>query len=152
VKTELTLYLEDDVDVLRCYLYKGIVEQSLSTHSCCSGENSRIWCPRSNDGDTMVSLLSQEHHFWSSARCQRQEEETCQLIVLSAFEHLSGLGIKVHTGEFVCFREVNTRLPFTSNFFGYEKGHFSINYLGILIHYQRLTHAECKHVEERLQK
>jgi hypothetical protein len=50
-------------------------------------------------------------------------------LILSAFEQLSGLKINFH-----------------------RQGYFPMRYLGIPIHYRRLTIAEWKLVEERLQK
>ena len=76
VKTEP---LAGDGGVLRRYLDGGIVVYLLSTHSCCSGGNPRIWCFRSDDGGTAVSFLSWEHRLWGSAGSQRQEVERLRL-------------------------------------------------------------------------
>jgi hypothetical protein len=64
-------------------------------------------------------------------------------LILSSFYQLSGL-------------EIDSSMTRTSNLyvklFGCGLGSFPISYLGILIHHWRLTLAEWKLVEERLQK
>jgi hypothetical protein len=48
-------WLAGDGGVLRRYLVEGIVER-LSTYSCCSGGNPRIWFSIPDDGGTVVSF------------------------------------------------------------------------------------------------
>ena len=50
-----------------------------------------------------------------------------------------------------CFVYKRTRLLSTPNFLGCEEGQFPQRYLGIQIHYRRLTNTKWKHVEESLQ-
>ena len=76
VKTEP---MTGDSGVLRRYLDEGIVTKLLSTHSCCSGGNPRIWCSRSDDGGIAVLFLSWKHRLWSSTGSQRQEVERLRL-------------------------------------------------------------------------
>ena len=71
---------------------------------------------------------------------------------LSAFEQLSGLKINFHKSESFCFDEAQDAVAQYAEIFGCEQGQFPIKYLGIPIHYRRLTNAEWKHVEEGLQK
>jgi hypothetical protein len=66
-------------------------------------------------------------------------------LILSTFEHLSGLKINFHKSEFFCCAQLYAEL------FGCNQGQFPIRYLGIPIHFRRLTNAEWKIVEERLQ-
>ena len=72
-------------------------------------------------------------------------------LILSAFEQLSGLKINFHKSELFCFGEAQDAAAQYAEIFGCEQGHFPIKYLGIPIHYRRLTNVEWKHVEERLQ-
>ena len=73
-------------------------------------------------------------------------------LILSAFEQLSGLKINFHKSELFCFGEAQDEAHLYAELFGCGLGQFPITYLGIAIHYRRLTNAEWKHVEERLQK
>ena len=73
-------------------------------------------------------------------------------LILSAFEQLSGLKINFHKSELFCFGDAQDEAAQYAELFGCGMGQFLISYLGIPIHYRRLTIAEWKHVEERLQK
>jgi hypothetical protein len=73
-------------------------------------------------------------------------------LILAAFEQLLGLNINFHKSELFCFGEAQDVASLYADFFDYGQGQFPIRYLGILIHNQRLTLAEWKSVEERLQK
>jgi hypothetical protein len=73
-------------------------------------------------------------------------------LILSAFEQLSGLKINFHKSELFCFGEAQDEAHLYADLFGCRLGQFPITYLGIPIHYQMLTNAEWKHIEERLQK
>jgi hypothetical protein len=73
-------------------------------------------------------------------------------LILSAFEQLSGLKINFHKSEFFCFGEAQDDVNAYTDLFGCGKGWFPMRYLGIPIHYRRLTLFEWKLVEERLQK
>jgi hypothetical protein len=73
-------------------------------------------------------------------------------LILAAFEHLSGLKINFHKSELFCFGNAQDSVADYSELFGCGQGQFPINYLGIPIHHRRLTIAEWKLVEERLQK
>jgi hypothetical protein len=72
-------------------------------------------------------------------------------LILSAFEHLSGLKINFHKIELFCFGEVLDHAHSYVELFACNQGQFLIRYLGISIHFRRLTNAEWKIVEERLQ-
>ena len=73
-------------------------------------------------------------------------------LILSAFEQLSGLKINFHKSELFCFGDAQDAAAQYAELFGCEHGQFPIRYLGIPIHYRRLTKVEWKHVEERLEK
>ena len=73
-------------------------------------------------------------------------------LILSAFEQLSGLKINFHKSELFCFGDAQAEANQYAELFGCEVGEFPISYLGIPIHFRRLTIAQWKHVEERLQK
>jgi hypothetical protein len=73
-------------------------------------------------------------------------------LILTAFEQLSGLKINFHKSELFCFGEAKDVADQYTELFGCGLGAFPISYLGIPIHHRRLTIAEWKHVEERLQK
>jgi hypothetical protein len=73
-------------------------------------------------------------------------------LILAAFEQLSGLKINFHKSELFCFGEAQDAASNYAELFGCGQGQFPIRYLGISIHYRRLTIAEWKAVEERLQK
>jgi hypothetical protein len=72
-------------------------------------------------------------------------------LILSAFELLSGLKINFHKSELFCFGEAQDDANQYAELFGCGLGSFPISYLGIPIHHRRLTLAEWKIVEERLQ-
>ena len=63
-------------------------------------------------------------------------------LILAAFEHLSGLKINFHKSELFCFGEAQDSVAEYSELFGCGQGKFPTNYLGIPIHYRRLTIAE----------
>ena len=73
-------------------------------------------------------------------------------LILSAFELLSGLKINFHKSDLYCFGEAQNEAHLYAELFGCGLGQFPINYLGIPIHYRRLTIAEWKLAEERIQK
>ena len=71
-------------------------------------------------------------------------------LILSAFEQLSGLKINFHKSELFCFGDAQDAAAQYAEIFGCEQVQFPIMYLGIPIHYRKLTNVEWKHVEERL--
>jgi hypothetical protein len=73
-------------------------------------------------------------------------------LIISAFEQLSGLKINFHKSELFCFGEAHNEVHAYTELFGCGQGQFPMRYLGIPVHFRRLTIAEWKLVEERLQK
>ena len=82
----------------------------------------------------------------------RSEKARNLKLILSAFEQLSCLKINFHKSEVFCFGDAQEEATQYAELFGCGLGQFPINYLGIPIHFRRLTIAQWKHVEERLQK
>ena len=72
-------------------------------------------------------------------------------LILSAFEQLSGLKINFRKSELFCFGKAQENASLYAELFGCTQGQFPISYLGIPIHFRRLTNAEWKVVEERFQ-
>ena len=63
-------------------------------------------------------------------------------LILSAFEQLSKLKINFHKSELFCFGDAQEAVVQYAELFGCAQGQFPIRYLGIPIHYRRLTKAE----------
>jgi hypothetical protein len=63
-------------------------------------------------------------------------------LILLAFEQLSELKINFHKSELFCFGEAINEDDAYANLFGCGQGQFPMKYLGIPIHYRRLTIAE----------
>ena len=65
---------------------------------------------------------------------------------------MSGLKTNFHKSELFCFGEAVEAAIDYADLFGCAHGHCPIKYIGIPIHYRRLTIVVWKHVEERLEK
>ena len=63
-------------------------------------------------------------------------------LILPAFEQLLGRKINFHKSELFCFGEAQDEAHLYAKLFGFGLGQFLITYLGIPIHYRRLTNAE----------
>ena len=74
--------------------------------------------------------------------------------ILCAFEQLSGLKINFHKSEIFCFRDAKNFENQYMGLFGCNPGTFPIRYLGIPIHFRRLSNNDWtriqKHIEQRL--
>ena len=73
-------------------------------------------------------------------------------LLLCAFEQLSGFKINFHKSEIFCFGAAQEYLPQYTELVGCNQGAFPMRYLGIPIHYRRLSNADWKRVEERFEK
>jgi hypothetical protein len=73
-------------------------------------------------------------------------------LLLCAFEQVSGLKINFHKSELFCFGEVQEVADQSAEMFGYRIGEFLLTYLGIPIHYRKLSNTDWKRVEERFEK
>jgi mannosylglycoprotein endo-beta-mannosidase len=63
-------------------------------------------------------------------------------LILSAFEHLSGLKINFQKSELFCFGKAQEYAQLYAELLGCNQGQFPIRYLGIPIYFWRLTNAE----------
>jgi hypothetical protein len=90
----------------------------------------------------------------------KQEGQTAGMIPhlvdgdLSILQYIDDtiLFINFHKSELYYFREAKNQIQQYTELFGCKQCQFPMTYLGIPIHYRRLTNAEWKLVEERLQK
>jgi hypothetical protein len=73
-------------------------------------------------------------------------------LLLCAFEQLSGLKINFHKSEIFCFGEAKDSIAQYTELFGCNDGDFPLKYLGIPIHFRKLSNADWKRVEERFEK
>jgi len=80
------------------------------------------------------------------------EEARNLKLVLIAFEKLSGLKINFHKSELFCFGNANNRGHEYMNLFGCVQGSFSFRYLGVPMHFRKLSNKHWSVVEERFQK
>jgi hypothetical protein len=60
-------------------------------------------------------------------------------LILLDFEQLSGLKINFHKSKLFCIGEAQDEVNAYADLFGCGQGQFPIRYLGIPIHYLRLT-------------
>jgi hypothetical protein len=80
------------------------------------------------------------------------EEARNLKLVLAAFEKLSGLKINFHKSELFCFGEAKGRVEDYKGIFGCFEGSFPFKYLGIPMHYRKLSNRHWNSIEERFQK
>jgi len=73
-------------------------------------------------------------------------------LILCAFELLSGLKINFHKSELFCFGEAKECENQYMQLFGCNTGTFPIRYLGIPIHYRRLSNSDWLKVQEQFEK
>jgi hypothetical protein len=73
-------------------------------------------------------------------------------ILFCAFEKLSGLKINFHKSEMYYFEEAKELPDEYSTIFGCHSGFFPFKYLGISMHYRKLSNKDWKLVEERIEK
>ena len=73
-------------------------------------------------------------------------------LVLVAFEKLSGLKINFHKSELFCFGAANNHSLEYKRIFGCVEGSFPFRYLGIPMHYRKLSNKHWCSIEERFQK
>jgi hypothetical protein len=79
------------------------------------------------------TILFMEHDFEKARNLK---------LILAAFEQLLGLKINFHKSELFCIGEAQDSATLYAELFGCGQGQFPIRYLGIPIHYRRLTIAE----------
>jgi len=67
------------------------------------------------------------------------------------FEKLSGLKISFHKSELFCFGKAKDSKDFV-DVFGCKEGSLPFQYLGILMHFHKLSNKDWLLVEERFKK
>ena len=72
--------------------------------------------------------------------------------ILCAFEQLSGLKINFHKSEIFCFGEAKNYENHYMELFGCNSDNFPIKYLGILIHYRKLSNNDWVRIQERFEQ
>jgi hypothetical protein len=73
-------------------------------------------------------------------------------LLLCVFEKASGLKINFHKSELFCFSQAQEAMEQYTSLFGCQEGDFPLKYLGILIHFRKLSNADWKRVEDRFEK
>jgi hypothetical protein len=73
-------------------------------------------------------------------------------LLLCVFEQLSGLKINFYKSEIFCFGQAKDCEIQYSQLFGCKIGAFPFKYLGIPMHYRKLSNRDWKQVEERFEK
>jgi len=72
--------------------------------------------------------------------------------ILCAFEQLSGLKINFHKSEIFCFGEAKSCESQYIELFGCNPGSFPLRYLGIPIHYRKLSNSDWLKILEQFEK
>ena len=72
--------------------------------------------------------------------------------ILCAFEQLSGLKINFYKSEIFCFGEAKNYENHYMELFGCNSGYFPIRYLGIPIHYRKLSNNAWIRIQERFEQ
>jgi len=81
------------------------------------------------------------------------KKATNMKILLCAFEQLSaGLKINIHKSEIFCFGQAKEMEQQYSQLFGCQSGKYPFRYLGIPIHFRKLSNADWRIVEEKFEK
>ncbi len=63
-------------------------------------------------------------------------------LILSVFEKLSGLKINFHKSELFCFGQANDYYDQYFDIFGCKLGAFPVKYLGIPMHFRKLSNKD----------
>ena len=80
------------------------------------------------------------------------EKATNMKMLLCAFEQLSGLKINFHKSEIFCFRQAKEMEQQYSQLFGCQSGKYLFRYLGIPMHFRKLSNAHWRIIEEKFEK
>ena len=75
-----------------------------------------------------------------------------QPILLCVFEQLSGLKINFYKSEIFCFGDARDHEYQYSQLFGCKIGSYPFRYLGIPMHYRKLSNKDWKAIEDRIEK
>ena len=80
------------------------------------------------------------------------EKATNMKMLICAFEQLSGLKINFHKSEIFCFGQAKEMERQYSQLFGCQSGKYPFRYLGIPIHFRKLSNADWRIIEEKFEK
>jgi hypothetical protein len=72
-------------------------------------------------------------------------------LLLCAFEQLLGLKINFHKNELFCYGEAKEMEKQYTELFGCGLGQYPFRYLGIPMHYKRITNADWKIIEDKFE-
>ena len=73
-------------------------------------------------------------------------------LILSVFEKLSGLKINFHKSELFYFGQAKECLDQYSSIFGCKLDSFPVKYLGIPMHFRKLSNNDWKVIEQRIER
>ena len=73
-------------------------------------------------------------------------------LLLLAFEQVSGLKINYHKSELFCFGQAAEEETQYQQKFGCKKGEYPFKYLGILMHFRKLSNSDWKVIEAKFEK
>ena len=80
------------------------------------------------------------------------EKATNMKMLLCAFEKLSDLKINFHKSEIFCFGQAKEMEQQYSQLFGCQSGKYPFRYLGIPMHFRKLSNADWRIIEEKFEK
>jgi len=73
-------------------------------------------------------------------------------LILTIFEQLSGLKINYHKSELLCFGKAKEVESDYMNIFGCQVAETPLTYLGIPLHYKRISNKDWKIIEDRFER
>jgi hypothetical protein len=73
-------------------------------------------------------------------------------LLLSAFEQMSGLKINFHKSELFYFGQSKVDESQYAKLFGCQIGSYPFRYLGIPMHFRKLSNKDWEKIEERIEK
>jgi len=73
-------------------------------------------------------------------------------LILTIFEQLSGLKINYHKSELFCFGEAKEVESDYMNIFGCQVAEAPLTYLGIPLHYKRISNKDRKIIEDMFER
>ena len=80
------------------------------------------------------------------------EKATNMKMLLCAFEQLSSLKINFHKSEICCFGQAKEMEQQYLHLFGCQSGKYPFRYLGIPMHFKKLSNADWRIIEEKFEK
>ena len=89
------------------------------------------------------TIIFMEHNF---------EQAKNMKLLLTMFEQLSGLKINFHKSELFCFGAAKGVQQDYMNIFGCNVGEAPFTYLGIPLHYKRISNKDWKVIEDRFER